>query len=166
MQVRETPRRPRHPVLHRRARYSAIRFRKQAPHSSPSTLHLLKDESTPELIDSVVSNKPVTGFSGSMSQRVAREGYQHIHFYDPQNAKKRGVTLKLPVSTMKNIEDNIFSASKIVKGMRFKCNLRPDPLEGQEPCPDDWEGFFIATTTTELHQSSTSTFHPRMMVMY
>ena len=26
--------------------------------------------------------------------------------------------------------------------MRFKCNLRPDPLEGQEPCPDDWEGFF------------------------
>jgi hypothetical protein len=24
----------------------------------------LKDESTPELIDSVVSNKPVTGFSG------------------------------------------------------------------------------------------------------
>ena len=41
-----------------------------------ATLHLLKDESTPELIDTVESNKPVTGFSGNMSQRVAREGYQ------------------------------------------------------------------------------------------
>ena len=95
-----------------------------------ATLHLLKDESTPELIDTVESNKPVTGFSGNMSQRVAREGYQHMHFCDPQNTSKKGVTLKLPVSTMKNIEDNIFSASKLVKSMRSKCNLRPDPLDG------------------------------------
>ena len=43
-----------------------------------ATLHLLKDESTPELIDSVESNKPVTGFSGNMSQRVAREGYRRL----------------------------------------------------------------------------------------
>ena len=56
-----------------------------------ATLHLLKDESTPELIDTVESNKPVTGFSGNMSQRVAREGYQHMHFCDPQNTSKKGV---------------------------------------------------------------------------
>jgi hypothetical protein len=43
---------------------------------------------------------------------------------------------------MKNIEDNIFSASKLVKAMRFKCNLRPDPLDGEDPTPDGWEGFF------------------------
>ena len=107
-----------------------------------ATLHLLQDEATPNLIDSVNSNKPVTGFSGNISQRVAREGYQHIHFLDPNNAAARGVTLKLPVSTMKNIEDNIFSASKLVKSMRFKCNLRPDPVDGEEPQPDDWEGFY------------------------
>jgi hypothetical protein len=127
---------------HSRTTSWARRARLKGIVDTGATLHLLKDESTPELIDSVESNRPVTGFSGNMSQRVAREGYQHMHFYDPQNAKKRGVTLKLPVSTMKNIEDNIFSASKLVKSMRFKCNLRPDPLEGQEPCPDDWEGFF------------------------
>ena len=98
-----------------------------------ATLHLLQDEVTPNLIDSVNSNKPVTGFSGNISQRVAREGYQHIHFLDPSNAAARGVTLKLPVSTMKNIEDNIFSASKLVKSMRFKCNLRPDPVDGEKP---------------------------------
>jgi hypothetical protein len=126
----------------RKSRSWARRARLKGIVDTGATLHLLKDESTPELIDSVEGNRPVTSFSGNMSQQVAREGYQHMHFYDPQNAKKRGVTLKLPVSTMKNIEDNIFSASKLVKSMRFKCNLRPDPLEGQEPCPDDWEGFF------------------------
>jgi hypothetical protein len=66
----------------------------------------------------------------------------HLHFYDPQNAKHRGTTLKLPVSTMQGIEDNIISASKLVKAMRFNLNLRPDPLESNEACSDDWEGFF------------------------
>ena len=89
----------------RKSRSWARRARMKGIVDTGATLHLLKDESTPELIDSAESNKPVTGFSGNMSQRVAREGYQHMHFYDPQNAKKRGVTLKLPVSTMKNIED-------------------------------------------------------------
>eukprot|EP01047_Picozoa_sp_COSAG01_P049988 COSAG01_NODE_5006_length_4548_cov_14.793437_3_plen_100_part_00 len=37
-----------------------------------------------------------------------------MQFYDPQKAKKRGVTFKLLVSTMKSIEDNIFSASKLL----------------------------------------------------
>jgi hypothetical protein len=107
-----------------------------------ATLHLMKDESMDGLIDSIQSNQSVIGFSGNISQPIARKGYKHIHFYNPQNAKQRGVTLRLPVSTMKNIEDNIFSASKLVKAMRFKCNLRPDPLDGEDPTPDDWEGFF------------------------
>ena len=36
----------------------------------------------------------------------------------------------------------MFRASKLVKAMRFKCNLRPDPRDGEDPTPDDWEGFF------------------------
>ena len=26
--------------------------------------------------------------------------------------------------------------------MRFKCNLRLDPVDGEKPKPDDWEGFY------------------------
>ena len=128
------------------------RKRRCKPHRKPgilrgivdtgATLHLLQDETTPELIDSIQSDKPVTGFSGNITQRVAREGYKHMYFYDPQNPNSKGVTLKLPVSTMKRIEDNIFSASKLVKAMRFSLNLRPDPVEGEDTTQDDWEGFF------------------------
>jgi hypothetical protein len=107
-----------------------------------ATLHLLADESVPELINSVDSNRPVTGFNGNVSDTLSREGFIHMHFYDPQNAKRKGTTLRLPVSTMKGMQDNIISASKLVKALRFKCNLRPKPLKSDEPSSDDWEGFF------------------------
>jgi hypothetical protein len=67
-----------------------------------------------------------------------------LHFYDPQNAKRKGTTLRLPVSTMKGMQDNIISASKLVKALRFKCNLHPKPLKSDEPSSDDWEGFLSA----------------------
>jgi hypothetical protein len=73
-----------------------------------ATLHLLADESVPELINSVDSNRPVTGFNGNVSDTLSREGFIHMHFYDPQNAKRKGTTLRLPVSIASSIINHLF----------------------------------------------------------
>eukprot|EP01049_Picozoa_sp_SAG25_P003837 SAG25_NODE_230_length_11432_cov_34.362481_15_plen_155_part_00 len=115
---------------------------------APFTLHMLKDESTPELIDSVESNKPVTGFSGNMSQRVAREGYQHMHFYDPQNARCVVALWRVCVVCAPRVSARKLTASACC-GRAVLPELLPPP-----PPP-----YFVTPSPSPLPRSAAVKFH-------